>query len=285
MRGSKPVLKMGSKGAAVKELQMLLNAKPSTKPKLIVDGDFGRKTKIMIEAFQRKAQLGVDGVVGKITWAALQKGHEVQELYKYPPGVQEMLADIAIPYIGATEAAGNRMGDDPRMQEIFKADKYAPNGQTDGYPWCCAFVSMCVQKLISASPFYDHVRKPYTPSVHNFRTTWAVQQNCKIFVPNDAKYSPHKGDVVVFTFSHIGIVEKVNRDGIIHTIEGNTNAAGSREGTVVRRKARALPIIRCFIRLPIRKTYNFEKQMCMVPRPAKRSFTLEELLGSLASTP
>lgn len=280
MSGNKPVLKMRSKGAAVKELQMLLNAKPSTTPKLVADGDFGKKTKTAVEAFQRHAQLGVDGVVGKNTWASLQKGHGIQELYKYPPGVQEMLADIAVPYIGASEAAGNRMGEDPRMQEIFKADKYAPNGRTDGYPWCCAFVSMCVQKLINASLFYGHVNKPYTPSVHNFRTVWAEQQNCKIFAPNDAKYSPHKGDVVIFTFSHIGIIEKVTSDGIIHTIEGNTNAAGSREGTVVRRKARALSIIRCFIRLPIRKAYNFEEQMCMAPRPAKMRFSLEELLGN-----
>lgn len=280
MISNKPVLKVGSKGATVKELQMLLNAKPSTKPKIVADGDFGIKTKVAVEAFQRSAKLSVDGVVGRNTWTALQKDHETQELYKYPPGVQEMLADIAVPYIGATEAKGNRMGDDPRMKEIFEADKLELNGRTDGYPWCCAFVSMCVQKLIDASPFYKHVSKPYTPSVSDFRTNWAVQQNCKIFSPNDTKYSPHKGDVVVFTFSHIGIVEQVGSDGIVHTIEGNTNAAGSREGTVVRRKARALPIIRCFIRLPIHKAYNFEKQMCMAPKPRKMSFTLEELLES-----
>lgn len=175
------------------------------------------------------------------------------------------------------------MGDDPRMKEIFQADKYAPEGQTDGYPWCCAFVSMCVQKLIDASPFYKHVSKPYTPSVSNFRTNWAVQQNCKIFPPNDAKYSPHKGDVVVFTFSHIGIIERVDSEGIIHTIEGNTNAVGSREGTVVRRKARGLPIIRCFIRLPVLKAYDFKQQICVAPQPRKKSFTLEDLLGKYTS--
>lgn len=52
----------------------------------------------------------------------------------YPVGLQETLADIERPYIGATEASGNRMGKDPRMQEIFKADyaRISPR-TTDGY--------------------------------------------------------------------------------------------------------------------------------------------------------
>jgi hypothetical protein len=55
---------------------------------------------------------------------------------------------------------------------------------------------------------------------------------------------------LVFKFSHIGVVERVDGQGV-YTIEGNTSAAGSREGTTVRRQFRRFGRIRCFIRLPV----------------------------------
>jgi hypothetical protein len=73
-----------------------------------------------------------------------------------------------------------------------------------------------------------------------------------------------KGDIVVFTFSHIGIVHS-NNGAIITTIEGNTNAAGSREGVTVARKQRSLSIIKSFIRLPM-TTIGIEKQLDEVVR-------------------
>jgi hypothetical protein len=141
-----------------------------------------------------------------------------------------------VPYIGATEAAANRIGEDPRMREIFEADNLANKkaGTTDGYAWCCAFVSMCVQRLLGMSPMFPGVVAPRVASVSLFRTEWAPAQNCLIFSPN-SPHAPHKGDVVVYTFSHIGIVEGTS-SGMINTIEGNTNEQGSRQGTTCRRK-------------------------------------------------
>jgi hypothetical protein len=154
------------------------------------------------------------------------------------------------------------MGSDARMRQIFEADRLAPGGVTDGYPWCCAFVSMCVQRLIAENPIYNRVTPPYTASVSNFRTRWAPAQHCLLFPPNNSTHQPHKGDVVVFTFSHIGIVDVVGT-GQVTTIEGNTNEAGSREGTTCRQKERAFSIIRCFIRLPIPAHYDIENQLCL----------------------
>ncbi len=285
MRQVKPTLRYGSKGPAVKELQMLLNAQSSTQPKITADSDFGNKTFAAVKAFQKHKRLKMDGVVGKNTWPALANPDLAATLYKYPPGPQESLSDIAVPYIGATEAKGNKMGADKRMKEIFESDKYAPNNATDGYPWCAAFVSMCVQKLINKSPYYGNITKPYTPSAYNFRTVWAKNQNCLIFSPNNKVYSPHKGDIVIFTFSHIGIVEKITNAQVVQTIEGNTNKAGSREGTSVERKSRNTQIISYFIRLPILKAYDFERQICAMPQPSKREYSLEDFLGSLFATP
>ena len=141
---------------------------------------------------------------------------------------------------------------------------------------------MCVQKLIDKSILYGHVKKPYTPSVSNFRTRWAPSQNCLIFNPRDKTYFPHKGDIVVYKFSHIGIVESVNANGSLNTIEGNTDQAGSREGTTLRRKVRQVEIVRCLIRLPVPRTYDFEKQVCVADPATRRSFSTEDFLGPIS---
>lgn len=63
-------LKVGSKGPEVKILQGLLNQNGA---KLAVDGEFGPATKEAVKAYQREHHLEIDGVVGALTWAALQK--------------------------------------------------------------------------------------------------------------------------------------------------------------------------------------------------------------------
>ena len=158
-------------------------------------------------------------------------------------------------------AVSTRVGNDRRMREIFESDWLNPGGVTDSYPWCCSFVSMCVQKLIRQHSIYAHVRPPKTASVSGFRTRWAPNQNCLIFPPNDQQRQPHKGDVVVYKFSHIGIVDTTTSRGVT-TIEGNTNEAGSREGTSVMNKTRRNAVIRCYIRLPIPSSYDVENQVC-----------------------
>ena len=65
---SSKTLKVGSKGDAVKCLQQCLNQQGG---KLEVDGDFGKGTKKSVSDFQKKKKLGVDGIVGPKTWAAL----------------------------------------------------------------------------------------------------------------------------------------------------------------------------------------------------------------------
>lgn len=57
------VLKLGSKGAAVKRLQTLLH--------ITADGAFGPKTQAAVKTYQAKHGLAADGVVGPATWEKL----------------------------------------------------------------------------------------------------------------------------------------------------------------------------------------------------------------------
>ena len=68
------VLRTGSTGSAVEQLQFWLNTLAqyeSSIPSLTVDGVYGTGTANTVRAFQRKYGLTVDGVVGRDTWTAL----------------------------------------------------------------------------------------------------------------------------------------------------------------------------------------------------------------------
>jgi len=64
------MLRMGSTGARVRELQVLLGRAGF---KVEVDGDFGPATKAALVAFQKKQKIKADGVAGPQTMQALEK--------------------------------------------------------------------------------------------------------------------------------------------------------------------------------------------------------------------
>jgi hypothetical protein len=62
------VLKQGSRGDEVRELQTLLNAAGHN---LVIDGIFGPKTALAVREYQQANGLTVDGIVGTQTWGSL----------------------------------------------------------------------------------------------------------------------------------------------------------------------------------------------------------------------
>lgn len=83
MKGSQVAdLKKGSKGKDVSALQEKLN-KAGAKPKLAVDGIFGKGTEAGVKAFQKKSGLKVTGVAGKDTMAALAGGGKPAKALKW----------------------------------------------------------------------------------------------------------------------------------------------------------------------------------------------------------
>ena len=68
--GHRPTLRRGARGEGVGVLQQKLNAAGAA-PTLVIDGDFGSKTRAAVVAFQAGNGLAQDGVAGPKTWGAL----------------------------------------------------------------------------------------------------------------------------------------------------------------------------------------------------------------------
>jgi N-acetyl-anhydromuramyl-L-alanine amidase AmpD len=66
------LVKRGSRGESVRDLQKLLQAKGHYTGAAL-DGVFGPKTEAAVKAFQLQAGIGVDGKAGPVTWAELLK--------------------------------------------------------------------------------------------------------------------------------------------------------------------------------------------------------------------
>lgn len=78
-------LRMGSRGPEVRTLQTLLNRAMRPSPNLVVDGIFGQRTYNAVVAFQRQQGLVADGIVGPLTWAALERAAGQQPPPPPPP--------------------------------------------------------------------------------------------------------------------------------------------------------------------------------------------------------
>lgn len=134
--------------------------------------------------------------------------------------------EIAVGQIGTKEdPIGSNKG--PQVDQYLKSV-----GLDGGYSWCMAFVYWCFNEAaktaapIGATPLYQ------TAGVLD---AW-------IHRTKNQEHTPQAGDIFIMDLGHgnghTGIVEKINTDGTLGTIEGNTNDNGSREGYEVIRRVR-----------------------------------------------
>jgi hypothetical protein len=139
--------------------------------------------------------------------------------------------DNALALVGVMESGGNNMG--PKVTEIIRA-----NGGTGPEPWCGDFVAFVYRNAGS---------KAVTRS-------WAAVRLLAGLAGLKVVSDPRPGDLVTFTFDHVGIFEKDNGDGTITTVEGNTGASGavsdsSTGGDGVYRKVREKSLVNQYIRV------------------------------------
>lgn len=134
----------------------------------------------------------------------------------------DLLITTAGDQLGVTEATGHNDG--PAVESYLKSV-----GLGKGYAWCMAFVYWCAKqvsiKLGIANPLLQ---------TGGVQQEWESVRGERIEtpIPGCVFFMHHPGGW------HTGIVTGVFEGGLLHTIEGNTNDNGSREGTSVMRKDR-----------------------------------------------
>lgn len=168
-----------------------------------------------------------------------------------PAQARDAFARIAESQVGVREHGGNNCG--PEIRKYQKSTWLMP----DAWPWCAAFVCWCVEQWLSSPSVLAALKmsaqaagkfRPRTAGAWDF-VNWAKDNGLVLAGENG---HARRGDIVVFDFSHIGIVAEDSDRGEIATIEGNTNGRGDRDsesGDGVWRKHRDRSLVKAFIRL------------------------------------
>lgn len=205
-----------------------------------VDGVFGNKSVSAVKQFQatRKDSQGnpllADGQIGAITWEALFGTPEVTKTTATSSLFRGKLVEVAITQIGKMESPlGSNSGDD--------VDAYLSSvGLPPHNFWCAAFIYWCAKKVSADLSITNPLYKTGGCLAH-----WNNTKGVKITKIN-AVNNPSLikvGSIFIMDhgggMGHTGIVERID-GGFIHTIEGNSNPAGSSNGIGVFRLVRRI---------------------------------------------
>jgi len=200
-----------------------------------------------VATFQAAKGLGADGKLGPNTLAAMLPAAPASTGVPCPGGVELSKAASALILTAFAEA-------DKKVREVGRnagpdVERYQRAvGLPKGSPWCAAFVSWCymASKGLTKAPgwcsgsavsLYQTAGRSktavrVTPLDADFQSkvkpgmVWSRAQDA------EAATAARKG---VWCQGHTGIVVQTHALGF-DTVEGNTNAAGSREGDGVYRK-------------------------------------------------
>lgn len=145
----------------------------------------------------------------------------------------DRLLEVAVSYLGQQETAGNS----GFVSKEFEA-KMAATGWQKSHSWCCYFCELVAKEAAESKEEWNRLDKLFQPSCTATYANFAGSEYYKV------SKTPKPGSLIVWRYGqgwrgHIGLVENC-KGKIINTIEGNTNKAGSREGTHVLRKQRKL---------------------------------------------
>lgn len=180
----------------------------------------------------------IDGDFGKMSRAAHSSYKRSISKTPKPSSMAESVAALAEKEVGVRESPMNS-NKGKRVQQYQSATWL----EGTGWAWCAAFICwLCKEAGMTAG-------RPRTAGAWDFER-WAKKKNtpATLYKPS-SKVKIRRGDIVVFYASHIGLAVSNESGGYVKTIEGNTDASGSREGGGVYRKTRSKRKIRSVIRL------------------------------------
>jgi len=164
----------------------------------------------------------------------------------------ENLVKIALSQVGVKESGGNNNG--PEVRKYQSATELKPAS----WPWCAAFTGWIIREWLKGGENQEWLSlKALTPEQWRPKTaaafgyiSWAKDRPATTKILS-RKAKPQVGDLVVFDFSHIGIVVKVGAKNF-QCVEGNTNGRGMRDsksGDGVWLKTRTPSLVRNYIRI------------------------------------
>lgn len=228
----RPVLREGSRGTAVFELTRILESRGHLES---TGRSFNRRVRRAVEEFQARhvdplgRPLTVDGVVGPLTWWALENEKEVLappvgvDFASMPPkesgGSQRGRAALETA-IGEMEADAREIGDNNSGRFV---KKYLGGVLDPPANWCAGFVSWCFAQHPDGIPFR------YSLGARDIRFQfkdrgWLLEED----------EVPEPGDIIVWWRGqpdgwkgHIGFVHHC-ANGLVYTIEGNKGAFPAR---------------------------------------------------------
>lgn len=159
----------------------------------------------------------------------------------------ERLVELAKKEVGVEEIGGTNCG--PRVNE-YKAATSLPPDQP--WPWCAAFIDWLVMRAMEEESGRKFTfERPRTAGAWDLEN-WSMKQDGSTWTKlNPQAGDIAAGDIVIFTFSHVGLAVGTPTKGMVETVEGNSNAQGSREGGGVWKQTRKLSQIRSRIRFTV----------------------------------
>ena len=153
--------------------------------------------------------------------------------------LSERIVSSALSQVGHRESA-------PNVTEYH--DWYDSHGTYSyrGQAWCAIFVCRILDLAGARLPTIqglEYGRYPGAAAVRYLRD-WFGWQGWSVL-------PPLPGDIVFFTWSHVGIVVGVDPAGrYVLTVEGNTKRPGEDFSEWVWVQARPIEAVRCFCRIP-----------------------------------
>lgn len=248
------LLRLGASGPDVKQLQYGINRKARgwklERFVVTIDGDLGPQTlnaatKLLyaMGAHGRVMQRARAGYLSEYAQRLLRgtrprtKAMKALSLARRPKvrtwrlTLGEWALREAERCVGIVEQGGNNRG--PEVEQIIRE-----GGGVPGQAWCGWFCAAMYKRAGS---------KAVTWAWGAVRLLWPLAGIKRVS-------SPRPGDLVRFTFDHVGLFVRDLGNGTIETIEGNTGDSGARSDSVtggdgVKRKVRSKALVRDYLRV------------------------------------
>jgi hypothetical protein len=228
----------GDNGPGVKRVQEWLNLHGFA---LTIDSDFGPRTELVLRQFQDKAGLPVTGVADPATFTALVAPMRaaLSPIVPKGPSLGHLVVAYAQQHLAQhpREVGGQNRGPWVRL--------YMDGHEGKDWAWCAGFATYCLQQAATALKMMPRPL-PLARTYSCDELAAAARRQKRLLsgpLTQEQRNRITPGSLFLVRreandWNHTGIVVATTKDGV-HTIEGNTNDEGSREGYEVCARERA----------------------------------------------